>query len=203
MDSGEKEGAMTAGDFEHQNAARWAEYERLVTLIESGKAGAEAEDLPRRFRELSLDLSLAESRMYGGRIAERLNQLVIRGYNLIYQTRRGSWENIVSFVAVKFPQTVRREWRLFWLCSAVFWFPFFAMMLSANHDLSWAQATLGAEGMASMEEMYGGKEEQISHLRERFGSNFMMFCFYIQHNVGIDFQIFAGGMLAGIGTIFS
>jgi uncharacterized membrane protein SpoIIM required for sporulation len=108
----------------------------------------------------------------------------------------------VSFVAVKFPQTIRREWRLFWLCSAVFWLPFFAMMLSANHDISWVQATLGGDGMTAMEEMYGGKEEQISHLRNKFGSNFMMFCYYIQHNVGIDFQIFAGGMLAGIGTIF-
>ena len=193
---------MTAGDFEHQNASRWAEYERLVTSIEKGKAGPDAEDLPKRFRELSLDLSLAESRMYGGQITERLNQLVIRGYELIYQRRRGSWESIVSFVTMEFPQTVRREWRLFLLCNAVFWIPFLAMILSVNHDISWVQATLGADGMSSMEQMYGGQEEQISHLREKHGSNFMMFCFYIQHNVGIDFQIFAGGILAGLGTLF-
>ena len=30
---------MTAGDFEHKNAARWAEYEPLVSLMEKGKAG--------------------------------------------------------------------------------------------------------------------------------------------------------------------
>jgi uncharacterized membrane protein SpoIIM required for sporulation len=182
--------------------ARWAEYESLVTLMEKGKAGPEAEKLPRLFRELSLDLSLAESRMYGGRITERLNELVIRGYELIYRTRRGSWENVVAFVAVKFPQAVRKEWRLFWLCNAVFWLPFFAMMLSANHDIRWIQAVLGGEGMASMEQMYGGKEEQLSHLRSEYGSNFMMFCFYIYNNVAIDFRIFAGGMAAGLGTLF-
>ena len=33
---------MTAGDFEHKNAARWAEYESLVSLMEKGKAGREA-----------------------------------------------------------------------------------------------------------------------------------------------------------------
>ena len=81
---------MTAGDFEHQNAARWAEYERIVSLMEKGGRGPEAEQLPRLFREVSLDLSLAESRMYGARITERLNELVIRGYELIYRTRRGS-----------------------------------------------------------------------------------------------------------------
>jgi uncharacterized membrane protein SpoIIM required for sporulation len=53
-----------------------------------------------------------------------------------------------------------------------------------------------------MEQMYGGKEEQIEYLRSEYGSNFMMFCFYIYHNVGIDFQIFAGGMVAGMGTLF-
>jgi uncharacterized membrane protein SpoIIM required for sporulation len=193
---------MTSGDFEHQNAERWAEYERLVESVEDGKHSADAEQLPRRFRELCLDLSLAESRMYGARVTERLNALVIRGYELIYRTRRGGWENVVSFVAVKFPQAVRREWRLFWLCSAVFWLPFFALMLSADHDIRWIQAVLGADGMASMEQMYGGREQQLSHLRSEYGSNFMMFCFYIYNNVSIDFRIFAGGMAAGLGTLF-
>jgi uncharacterized membrane protein SpoIIM required for sporulation len=193
---------VTSGDFEHKNMERWAEYERLVGKMEQGKAGPEAEQLPRMFRELSLDLSLAESRMYGTRVTERLNELVIRGYELIYRTRRGSWENILSFVAVKFPQAVRREWRLFWLCSAVFWLPFIALWLSPDHDIRWIQAVLGAEGMSSMEQMYGGKEEQLSHLRSAYGSNFMMFCFYIYNNVSIGFRIFAGGMLGGLGTLF-
>jgi uncharacterized membrane protein SpoIIM required for sporulation len=105
-------------------------------------------------------------------------------------------------VSAGFPQTVRREWRLFWLCNLVFWLPFFAMMLSAMHDLRWIQAALGANGMASMEQMYSGREEQLAHLRSEYGSNFMMFCFYINHNVAIDFRIFAGGMAAGLGTLF-
>jgi uncharacterized membrane protein SpoIIM required for sporulation len=193
---------MTAGDFEHQNAARWAEYETLILLIEKGKAGAAAEKLPRLFRELSLDLSLAESRMYGSQITERLNELVIRGYKQIYQTRRGSWENIILFVVVKFPQAVRSEWRLFWLCSAFFWLPFFAMLLSVNHDIRWCQAVLGADGITAMEQMYSGKQEQLSHLRAEYGSNFRMFCFYINNNVAIGFRMFAAGMAAGVGTLF-
>ena len=193
---------MTPGDFEHRNMQRWAEYELLVNRMEKGKAGPEAEQLPRLFRELSLDLALAESRMYGTRITERLNELVIRGYELIYRTRRGGWETVLHFVAVKFPRAVRADGRLFWLCNAVFWLPFFAMMLSAQQDIRWIQAVLGPEGMASMEQMYGGREEQLSHLRSEYGSNFMMFCFYIYNNVAIDFRIFAGGMAAGLGTLF-
>ncbi|MFT4177190.1 MAG: stage II sporulation protein M [Luteolibacter sp.] len=193
---------MTSGDFEARNQARWQEYEELVTALEKGKKPADAGELPRRFRELCLDLSLAENRMYGGRITERLNALVIRGYKLVYQRRRGGMEKVAAFVAADFPRTIRREWKLFVICSLVFWVPFFVTMLSAGHDLRWVQAILGTEGMASMEQMYGDKDTQIAHLREEYGSNFMMFCFYIYNNVGIDFRVFAGGMLAGLGTLF-
>jgi uncharacterized membrane protein SpoIIM required for sporulation len=193
---------MTSGDFEHKNQERWADYERLVGRLEKGGTVPEAGQMPRRFRELCVDLSLAESRMYGTRITERLNELVIRGYEVIYRTRRGSWEKVVAFVMAEFPRTVRKEWRLFWLCNLVFWLPFFAMMFSTMHDIRWVQAVLGGDGMASMEQMYGGKEQQIAHLRDEYGSNFMMFCFYIYNNVAIDFRIFAGGMAAGLGTLF-
>ena len=178
------------------------EYERLVGRLEKGGEVPDAGQMPQRFRELCVDLSLAESRMYGARITERLNALVIRGYEQIYRTRRGSWEKVVAFVMADFPRTVRREWRLFWLCNLVFWLPFFVMMISSAHDIRWTQAILGPEGMASMEQMYGGKEEQLSHLRSEYGSNFMMFCFYIYHNVAIDFRTFAGGMVGGVGTLF-
>jgi uncharacterized membrane protein SpoIIM required for sporulation len=193
---------MTSGDFEHKNQERWTEYERLIAKLEKNPRVAEAGQMPRRFRELCVDLSLAQSRMYGSRITDRLNQLVIRGYELIYRTRRGGWERAVSFVRADFPRAVRADWRLFWLCNAVFWIPFFAMMLSSAYDIRWVQAVLGSNGMASMDQMYGGKEEQLSHLRSQYGSNFMMFCFYIYNNVAIDFRIFAGGMAAGLGTLF-
>ena len=193
---------MTVGDFEDKNKQRWEEYQRLVDGMERGKPGPEAGQLPRRFRELCVDLSLAEFRMYGERLTERLNAQVIRGYEMLYQNRRAGWEKLAEFVAVRFPQTVRQEWRLFWLCNAVFWLPFFAVMLSANYEIQWVQSILGADGMASMDQMYGGKEDQIAHLREEYGSNFMMFCHYIRNNVGIDFRTFAGGMAAGLGTVF-
>lgn len=193
---------MTVGDFEAKNEMRWREFERLVESVEKGQPNEHADQLPRRFREICVDLSLAECRMYGSKLTERLNALVIRGYEIIYRTRRGGWQAFVAFLVAGFPRAVRADWKLFWLCSAVFWLPFFAMMFSVHHDISWVQAALGPEGMASMDLMYGGREEQLSHLRSEYGSNFMMFCFYIYNNVAIDFRIFAGGMAAGVGTLF-
>jgi uncharacterized membrane protein SpoIIM required for sporulation len=193
---------MTVGDFEHKNRPRWEEYDRLLGQFEKGRREPGMEQLPRLFRELCLDLSLARARMYGGGVTERLNELVIRGHNALHRHRRVTREEIVRFLMVDFPRAVRADWRLLVLCSLSFWLPFLAMMLSVAHDVRWVQAVLGAEGMASMEQMYGSQEEQISHLRATYGSNFMMFCFYIYNNVAIDFRIFAGGMAAGVGTLF-
>jgi uncharacterized membrane protein SpoIIM required for sporulation len=194
---------MSPGSFEERRAADWVELDRLLTSIEKKRPEPGVTELPRRFREACADLALARHRMYSNQVIERLNALVIRGYKLLYRSRRAGLEAVMKFLVVGFPRAVRREWRLFWLCSAFFWVPFFGMMASAWIDIDWIRATLGTGGMADMESMYGGDQEQrISHLRGAFGSNFRMFSHYIQNNVGIDFQIFAGGIVACLGTIF-
>jgi uncharacterized membrane protein SpoIIM required for sporulation len=194
---------MSPGSFEERRAAEWVELDRLITSVEAKRPEPGVADLPRRFREACADLALARHRMYSGQVIERLNTLVIRGYKLLYRSRRAGMESVVKFLMIGFPRAVRAEWRLFWLCNAMFWVPFFGMMASAWFDIDWIRATLGPEGMQSMEAMYGGdQEQQISHVRSAYGSNFMMFTHYIQNNVGIDFQIFAGGIVACLGTIF-
>jgi uncharacterized membrane protein SpoIIM required for sporulation len=193
---------MKEGAFEQQNAARWKELDQLVDALESGRVDPRAADLPRRFREVCADLALARSRVYGLALVERLNTLVIRCHRVLYRGGGIRWEMVARFLAGGFSARVRAEWRLFWFCSALFWLPFFALLVSVRADVGWVQAVLGQEGMAAMEQMYGGEQQQLAHLRSEYGSNFMMFCHYIQNNVGIDFRIFAGGMAAGLGTVF-
>lgn len=193
---------MNSADFVQRRRKAWRELDQMIESMEKGKPGPGVEELPLKFREACADLALADHRMYGGSLIGRLNDLVIRGYKLLYRSRRKGTESFVRFVVVTFPSTVRKEWRLFWLCSAMFWVPFFAMMAMAWIDIDWVLAVLGPQGMANLDSMYGGGEQQISHLREEFGSNFAMFGHYIRNNVAIDFRIFAGGIVAGLGTIF-
>jgi len=56
--------------------------------------------------------------------------------------------------------------------------------------------------MGQLDLMYGSSDDQISNLRSEYGSNFMMFCHYIWNNIGIDFRIYAGGILACLGSLF-
>ncbi len=182
---------------------RWSELEEILDAAERGRPDPRIAEVPRRFREVCADLALAQSRIYALPVIERLNALVIRCRNFVYRGRGGfDWEKVARFLAVGIPQAVRREWRLFWVCSVLFWVPFFVLFSSASNDHVWAQAVLGADGMGQMDEMYGDSERQVENLRSKYGSNFMMFCYYIENNIGIDFRIFAGGMAAGVGTVF-
>lgn len=194
---------MNSGNFRERRERAWQELDELISSVEKGRPAEGVEQLPKRFREACSDLALANHRMYEGGVVSRLNALVIRGYKLLYRTRRKGGEAFVRFVGVTFPNTIRSEWRLFWLCSAMFWLPFFAMMLSVHVDIDWARSILGPQGMSQMETFYGGDAgDQVRELRSEYGSNFHMFCFYIMNNVGIDFQVFAGGIVACFGTIF-
>ncbi len=194
---------MTPGSFEKKNGPRWCEMDTVMEAWEKRRLDVDVRSLPRLFRQACADLALARHRMYGDRMVRTLNERVIRGYKLLYRGRSAGLERCAIFLLATFPQCIRREWRLFWLCNALFWLPFFALMVSVHWDLVWVQSALGQDGMVSMEKMYGGDgAAQTSHLREEFGSNFLMFAHYIQNNVGIDFQLFAGGILAGLGSVF-
>jgi len=193
---------MNRQEFERKNLPEWQDFENQLENAEKRKDGQEGQTLPSRFRKICYDLSLAQYRMFGNRICDKLNGLAIRGYRLIHRKRGAFGEGAIKFVMGTFPRAFRREWKLFAIVSLVFWLPFFAMWWSADKEIEWVQALLGAEQMASIEGMYGKDADTVEHLRQEHGSNFMMFAFYINNNVGIDFRLFAGGIFFGIGTLF-
>jgi uncharacterized membrane protein SpoIIM required for sporulation len=139
--------------------------------------------------------------MYGLWLCERINQLVIRGYQHLHRDRTNLWVTVWQGIAQDFPVMIRKEWRLFWLVNAFFWLPFWAVYVSSAHDMRWAAALLGPEQIDNLQRGFG-KGEGFESVRDNFGSNFEMFAFYIANNVGIDFRTFAGGLLGGVGTLF-
>ena len=193
---------MNRQDFERKKSTDWSAFEMRVESLESRGKDVEPEKVPGMFREICHDLSLAQYRMYGSRITDRLNGLAVRGYRLIHRSKSSLGEGAIKFTVDTFPNALRREWKLFVVSSLAFWLPFFLMWWSAHQEIAWVQAVLGADGMRSIEGMYGKDADTVEFLRQEHGSNFMMFAFYIWNNVGIDFRLFASGILWGIGTLF-
>lgn len=195
---------MQGKEFEEQRAGRWGEYEQMVNALERSASGLDVSRLPRMFREICTDLALARHRMYGMPMNERLNVLVIRGHKVIHRRAGGTWERLFRFIAVDFPVAVRAEWRLLVVAALSFILPLVGVAVAGFYwsDFSWVEAVLGLHMMEQLDMMYGGSDDQIHNLREEYGSNFMMFCHYIWNNIGIDFRIYAGGILACLGSLF-
>lgn len=195
---------MQGKEFEEKNGKRWADYEQTLTTIEKKAQSLDVSKVPTMFREICTDLALARHRMYGMPMNEKLNELVIRGHKMIHRRAGGTWEKLLRFVAVDFPVSVRKEWRLLIVATLSFIVPLVGVALAGFYwpDFSWIQAVLGPEMMGNLDTMYGSKDDQISNLRSEYGSNFMMFCHYIMNNIGIDFRLYAGGILACLGSLF-
>lgn len=153
-------------------------------------------------RERCNELALARHRMYSAPMCEYLNQQVIRGHKLTVRNAGGFMEKIMRFFVAGFPQAIRKEWKLFVLCWLVFLIPLFGMWASVHYDIDWVRSILGSSGMESMDQMYGKDARPLEEGRGEVGSDFMMFAHYINNNIGIDFQIVAGGLLAGVGSLF-
>ena len=60
-------------------------------------------------------------------------------------------------------------------------------------------SVVSAETAASFDSMYSDSAASIGRAAE---GDWLMFGYYISHNISIAFQCFAGGLLAGIGSLF-
>jgi uncharacterized membrane protein SpoIIM required for sporulation len=194
---------MTSHQFEDENNHRWQRLEEVIDAVETRKPHEDIERLPTLFRQICHDLSVAQHRLYDAAVVERLNRLAIAGYRTLERRISGGWERFAHLVLRDFPQAVRAEKRLFWFNTLLFWCPFLFFAIWTPFEPEWAMRLLGPEGMVNMESMYGSHTSPEDYMREEFGSNFMMFAFYIYNNVGIDLRTFAGGLLAGVGTLFT
>lgn len=192
---------MSPAQFEKQIEPRWQKLEKLLNEAEKSRPTAAVDELPAVFRQVCHDLSVAQHRMSPQRLTQRLNALAIRGYRVLERHSAGGWEAFARLFLVEFPQAVRAEWKLFWWCMALFYLPAVLIAVITPAHPEWAMALLGPDGMRQIESMYGEASKPSDYVHESFGSGFSAFCYYIWHNVSIDFKTFAGGLLGGVGAL--
>ncbi|MFC4994151.1 stage II sporulation protein M [Rubritalea tangerina] len=195
---------MNAKEFESKKAEKWSDYDHKIQLLEKGKADQveQIELIPKQYRERCVELSTARHRMYGEQVCEFLNQQVIRGHKVLARSSTSFVQAVFLFLLRDFPKAVRGEWKLFVLCWVFFLVPLIGMWVSVSYDLEWVRSILGSQGMAELDATWSKDSDAVSDFRDETGANFLMFGHYIHNNIGIDFQIIAGGAIAGVGSLF-
>ncbi len=202
---------MKQGVFEAARRPLWERYEseldrtvgrgwgRRRVKAQDSDAVLEPQDLPSLYREMSRDLALARDRAYSTKLQDELNEWVLRGHQELYRGQRSSWGGVFHFLAFGFPILLRQRSKRFFFCMLAFCIPFFLMWWAGSVAPEWVLGLVPSDTIDSMNEMYGSSEGLRGRSAER---GFAAFAFYIRNNVGIDFMVFAGGILAGVGSLF-
>jgi uncharacterized membrane protein SpoIIM required for sporulation len=199
---------MTPLSFEALYQAEWQELESLLDRAlgrAKGKSSAHAtvpgERVAALYRRACEHLALARARSYPAFLLDRLDRLTSDAHQLIYQHREYGLVRLRHLIAVEFPRTVRAHAAYVWTAALLLLLPTFVIGWLVYSRPEMILSIVDANTAASFEQMYSNSAESIG--RERAASSdWMMFGFYIGHNVGIAFQCFAGGLFAGIGSVF-
>lgn len=154
-----------------------------------------------RYARLCQDLSVSRARGYSASLTAYLNDLVVRGHNTIYQRRSGFREALLRFFWFEFPQLVRRNASYVAVACATFLLPGVAIAWSILEAPEMIYTVMGPDAVAGIESMYDPAAEHFGRERPS-DSDVAMFGYYIWNNVSITFQLFATGVLAGLGTLF-
>lgn len=196
---------MNRERFIRDRRSDWGRFEQLLGVLQSLPErqwqAVQVAELARLYRSICYDLSLVQSREWGSRLEEYLNDLVAGGHNCLYRTPPTSLAAVLEFIAIGFPCLLRRRWRAFALSAAMFLVPFVVATAVGVFRPDLAMLVAGEEELQKATESYS--RELYSATDERYtGERSFMFGFYVNNNTGIAFQAFALGALAGIGTCY-
>jgi uncharacterized membrane protein SpoIIM required for sporulation len=199
---------MTPLRFEQMYQDEWTELETLLDRVVGRRiekpalratvSGARLASLYRRACE---QLALAQARSYPAYIVDRLERITANAHQLIYHRREFGLAGVRGLVTVDFPSAVRTHAPYVVVAAATFLLPTIVIALLVYRRPELILSMVSPETVASFEEMYSPGAGSIGRTREAT-TDWVMFAFYIRNNVSVAFQCFAGGLFAGIGSLF-
>ncbi|MEQ9407858.1 MAG: stage II sporulation protein M [Fuerstiella sp.] len=195
---------MNRERFIRQRRSDWQQMEGLLKTMKKSRlskwSGKDITTLSRLYRGVCYDLSLVQSREWGARLEQYLNDLVAHGHNCLYRSPPRSLESALLFLTQGFPQLLRARKAFFFLSLALFAVPFLVSMLIAVIDPVLAERLVDKTAMEQSGESYS-KDFYKDIDRKYAEDRSLMAGFYVWNNVGIAFRCFALGAFFGIGTV--
>ena len=190
--------------FESRYQPQWHAFAEQLKQLEQGKAKAsDRADFPHHYRRLCQHLALAEERGYSSYLVDPLQQLALRGHQQLYRHRSQLGGNILSFFLADFPRLVREQWRFVLIASLLFFVSLVGIALLVYLFPDLIYSIVSPQQVTEMQAMYNPDASHLGRAADRASSeDWMMFGYYVMHNIGIAFQTFAAGLLFGLGSVF-
>ncbi|QLG94832.1 stage II sporulation protein M [Pseudomonas yamanorum] len=190
--------------FESRHQPQWQAFAAQLAQLEQGKAHtSDFTDFPHHYRRLCQHLALAQERGYSSYLVDPLQQLALRGHQQLYRHRSQLGADVLGFVLAGFPRLVREQWRFVLVASLLFFGSLLGIALLVYLFPDLIYSIVSPQQVAEMQSMYDPDASRLGRAAERASSeDWMMFGYYVMHNIGIAFQTFAAGLLFGLGSVF-
>ncbi|MDE2980742.1 MAG: stage II sporulation protein M [Gemmatimonadota bacterium] len=199
--------SLQAAAMARERREEWAAY---VELVEKGrKRGLPSltEDEVRAFGQLyrGVTADLARARTYGASpgLLGTVQRWAGAGHNLLYRARGRVAVSLGHWVAVEFPRAVRRFHRPVLLAMALFYGPLLFTYAAVRDDPLLGRRLAGPGAVTNAENTTKGDINELYQGDEFEATDMPLFSSRVTtNNVGVTFLAFAGGFLAGVGTLF-
>jgi uncharacterized membrane protein SpoIIM required for sporulation len=197
---------MTPLTFEKKYEGDWSELEAALDRVLGRGAGARKAREPvagarvaALYRRACEHLALARAREYPAHLIDRLERMTADAHQVIYQNRDVSLARVRQMLNTDFPCAVRRQAPYVAVAAATFLVPALTIGVLVYARPELILSVVSAETAAQYDAMYSPSAEAIGRTAS---TDWMMFGVYIRNNIGVAFQCFAGGIFAGLGSLF-
>ncbi|VVP10320.1 hypothetical protein PS896_03303 [Pseudomonas fluorescens] len=189
--------------FESRHKAEWERFALALEHLERGKQTSQVSGFPKAYRRLCQHLALAQERGYSSFLIDSLQQQALRGHQQLYRHRSRLGANLLSFILADFPRLVRAEWPFVLIAGLLFFGSLIGVGVLVHAFPELVYNLIPADQVREMQGMYDPVAGHLGRTTERAASeDWVMFGYYVMHNIGIAFQTFASGLLAGVGSAF-
>lgn len=197
---------MKQQTFESLYHQDWQQLEDALLVTEKStflpwKSRSLDPELPQLYRRVCHHLSLAQQRRYSSYLVERLNDLVLRGHQQLYQRQSHFLQQLIRFVVFTFPHQVRQHMAYLWLAALLFYGPALVLYLLVSVQPELVYSVFDYAQVSQFERMYDPTAAHVGEDRAAQG-DMQMFGHYIQNNISVGFQTFATGLFFGLGSVF-
>ena len=189
---------------------RWDAFSAELTSVRRRGLGSLREDevtaFVESYREVATDLARLRTadRGRGGDAVFMLSRLVSAGHNLLYRRPTQGLARIGRFVARDVPREVRRSWRHVLVAALLLFVPAIGTVVAIVRQPALAERMLSPGMLQRAEEGQRRGNTGADYLpdgEERKGS--VLSAFLMTNNIRVALVAFAGGITAGVLTVFA
>jgi len=189
---------MTPARFEAEHGRLWNDFSAQLLHAAKGDP-VDGGLLLARYRRICEHLALAQSRAYPIHLTARLEALAQDAHQLVYRRQDYGLAQLYKLLRFDVPRGVRAQGRIVMVALLLFVLPALVAYALTLHSPDFALRLTNAAQLRDFETMYADGNKAIGRMRSA-GGDWQMFGFYIFHNIGIGFQTFGAGILAGVGS---